>query len=218
MTSGYLPVEGLDGVYVGQRGKLSSMALRLRDGSLCIYSPIAGLDKALVAQTDELGTISALLAPNHYHNKGLAAHVETFPDAALYCSQGAAPRLSKITGLAFDALDGLKEALSDRHTLHEPEGLKTGEVWVRVQSTDDCALIVTDAFSSELCSIGEFETDVTMLGTFPRYGVQDLSTYRSWCTRFLSQISPIVLLPCHGSPVKCLDLGDKLTARLGDLS
>ena len=168
-----LPVDGLDGVYAARSGKLSCTALRLRDGGLCLYSPVAGLERTLLAQAGELGPVSALLAPNHYHNKGLAAHLEAFPNAALHCSSAAAPRLKKITGLSFGPLETLRPLLVNGHVLHEAVGLKTGEVWVLIPSPAGCALVVTDAFSSATQPPGEICERVTMLGTFPRYGVDD---------------------------------------------
>lgn len=217
MKSEFLPVHGLDGVYAAQFGKLSCVALRLLDGSLCLYSPVAGLEKTLKHQTSELGTMSALLAPNHYHNKGLAAHVATFPDAALYCSCAARPRLSKITGLKFDLLDRLKEALPDGQIFHEPHGLKTGEIWVQINSVSECALVVTDAYSSAIQPPGTFGGNVTMLGTFPRYGVKDARTYKTWVAELLSNAAPTMLIPCHGSPVRSPNLTDQLTGRLDEV-
>ena len=96
MTSRFTPIDGLDGVYTARLGKLSCTALRLLDGSLCLYSPVAGLEKTLAGQANEIGAVSALFAPNHYHNKGLAGHTKAFPTAALYCSDTARPRLPYI--------------------------------------------------------------------------------------------------------------------------
>jgi hypothetical protein len=44
------------------------------------------------------------------------------------------------------------------------------------------------------------------LGTFPRCGVKDAGTYKTWATEFLTATGPSILLPCHGSPVKSVDL------------
>ena len=217
MKTDFLPVRGLDDVHVGRSGKLSCLALRLRDGSLCLYSPVAGLEKTLSKQLDQLGAVSALIAPNHYHNKGLAAHVEAFPDASLYCSAAAGPRLTKVTGLKFDPLERLIEALPDGLSLLEPDGLKTGEVWVRIKSATVCALAVTDAFSSKIHAPGEHGSEVTMLGTFPRYGIKDQSNYRKWAIETLSVISPTILLPCHGSPVVSEDLVAQLIGQLEEV-
>lgn len=214
MKLGFLPVFGLDGVFTARAGKLSCTAFRVRDGSLCLYSPVAGLEPLLQAQRGDLGEVSALLAPNHYHNRGLAGHVAAFPDATLYCSAVASPRLTKLTGLRFHPLEGLRETLTDAHTLLEPEGLKTGEVWVKVASGNERALIVADAFNSSIGPPSEWSEHVTMLGTFPRYGIGDLSTYRTWATKVLTATAPTMLLPCHGSPVRSKELVAQLIGRI----
>lgn len=214
MKAGFTAVSGLDGVYVARAGKLSSIALRLRDDSLCLYSPVSGLETVLKEQSSELGEVSTLFAPNHYHNKGLASHLNAFPNASLYCSAAAKPRLQKITGFDFQPLDDLKRRLIDGQTLHEPKGLKTGEVWVQVQSGTDGALIVTDAFSSALQPPGVYGDEVGILGTFPRYGVNDAEAYIAWAMRFISMAPLSMLLPCHGSPVRADDLAVQLNSLL----
>ncbi|MEP3848031.1 MAG: hypothetical protein ABJM43_22045 [Paracoccaceae bacterium] len=182
----------------------------MRDGNLCLYSPVAGLETAFAQQQSELGEVTALLAPNHYHNKGLNAHAEIFSNVTLYCSSLAHPRLKKMTGLTFDPLDRLRERLPDGLTLHEPDGLKTGETWLRAKSNIDCALAVTDAFSSAHLPSGSYADCVSLLGTFPRYGVKDAGSYKTWATEFLTATAPSILLPCHGAPVKSADLNTQL--------
>lgn len=214
MTSRFTPIDGLDGVYTARLGKLSCTALRLVDGSLCLYSPVAGLEKTLAGQANEIGAASALFAPNHYHNKGLAGHTRAFPTAVLYCSDTARPRLSKTTGLDFDASVKLNAALPTRVTMHEPDGLKTGEVWMVVNSGADCALIVTDAFGSLARPPGEFGQEATLLRGFPRYGIEDAGAYKTWASGILSETAPTILLPCHGSPVRSPDLATQLIGLL----
>lgn len=206
MTDEFRQVDGFHDLYFGRLKKLSCTAFRLRDGSLCLYSPVAGLETEFAQRQSELGEVTALLAPNHYHNKGLHAHIEVFPNATLYCSSAAQPRLSKITGLTFSALDRLRERLPDGSDLHEPDGLKTGEVWLQVTSHLGCALAVTDAFNAALLPSGNYADCVGLLGTFPRYGVKDAASYRIWAKEFLKAKAPSILLPCHGSPVKSVDL------------
>lgn len=212
----FSPVGGLDGVYIGRAGKLNCIAFRLQDGSLCLYSPVAGLETLERDSLEKLGGVSIILAPNHYHNKGLTGHADAFPDATLVCSKGAEPRLKKITGLAFDPIDVLKSQLADNQRILEPEGLKTGEVWVEVRTRSEIAWIVTDAFSAKLHSPGACAEAPNMLGTFPRYGVKDASVFKDWTNTQLSNVRPTILLSCHGSPVNAPDLDAQLIGLLSD--
>lgn len=212
-TSPYMAVEGLEGVCMARAGKLTCFALRLKHGGLCLYSPISGMSAAAREHLESWGTVSALLAPNHYHNKGLREHVDAFPDASVVCSATAEPRLRKITGLSFAPLDTLRAQLADGHELLEPDGLKTGEVWVGIKGPET-AWIVTDAFSSKLHAPGVHAKAATLLGTFPRYGVGDADRFKQWTLSLLGNSTPTRLLPCHGSPVSAPDLGTQLTALL----
>lgn len=212
----FSPVARLDGVYVARAGKLNCIAFRLRDASMCLYSPVAGLEVAAFDSLAELGDVSVLLAPNHYHNKGLKGHTESFPNASLICSKQAEPRLNKVTGLAFDQIETLGPLLGGNQKILIPEGLKTGEVWIEVQTGSEIAWIVTDAFTAKLHAPGDWAETPTMLGTFPRYGVKDALAFKDWLNTQFSHSRPSLLLSCHGSPVKATDLGAKLAKLLAD--
>ena len=212
----FTQVSGLDGAYLGRAGKLNCIAFRLRDGSICLYSPVAGLETSGRDSLAKLGSVSMILAPNHYHNKGLTGHVNAFPNASLVCSKGAEPRLKKITGLAFDPIDTLKSQLADNQRILEPEGLKTGEVWVEIRTDSEIAWVVTDAFSAKLHSPGIRAKAPNMLGAFPRYGVKDASVFKDWANTQLSTDRPTILLSCHGSPVNAPDLDAQLIGLLAD--
>lgn len=212
----FSPVTSLDGVYTARAGKLNCTAFRLRDGGLCLYSPVAGLETSERHSLTELGDVSAVLAPNHYHNKGLEGHAVAFPSASLICSKSAEPRLKKITGLAFDLLDTLKPQLAENQKILEPEGLKTGEVWVQVETGSEIAWIVADAFSAKLHPPGDYAKSPSMLGTFPRYGVKDAPVFKDWVNEQVLAVRPTMLLSCHGSPVRAADLSALLIGLLAD--
>lgn len=206
----FTPVHGLEGVYVARAGKLHCFALRLTDGGLCLYSPISGMSASAREHLEELGGVAVLLAPNHYHNKGLREHVEAFPDASLVCTAAAAPRLRKVTGLDFMPLGMLSARLPDECSIFEPEGLKTGEVWIEIKGTET-AWIITDAFCAEPLPPGEYASIPRLLGTFPTYGVRDAALYRSSTLRLLEKSAPTLLLCCHGSPIKAQNLPKQLS-------
>lgn len=212
----FTQVTGLDGVYIARAGKLNCTAIRLRNGDMCLYSPVAGLEGLGDDLSTGLSPICALLAPNHYHNKGLQGHANAFPRASLICSKAAGPRLKKITGLTFEQLDILASQLDETQQVLEPEGLKTGEVWVQVKTPSDTAWIVTDAFSATLNPPGDYATVPTMLKTFPRYGVKDAAVYKEWVNEQVSIAGPTILLSCHGSPVHSPELGTQLIRVMSD--
>ncbi|MEM8837653.1 MAG: hypothetical protein AAGE89_06145 [Pseudomonadota bacterium] len=215
-SGAFTEIEGVDGVYVAQAGKLSSTAIRLKSGGLCLYSPVAAMAKKGATYFDGLGDVTVLFAPNHYHNKGLAAHAALFPDASLVAPSKAEARLNKVTGLAFGGLGDLEKDLPDHIRLLEPDGLKTGEVWLQVKQDPEVLWIVTDAFSSERLPQGAYAENPTLLGTFPKFGVQDAKVYREWVEQEISECEPTIVVPCHGSPVRSPDLGSALLKLLDE--
>jgi hypothetical protein len=207
-------VAGLDGVWTARSGKLGCAAIRLSGGDLCLYSPVLGLGDKGVATLREHGEVSILLAPNHYHNRGLAEHVRLFPEADLVSSTHAETRLAKQTGLQFKGLDTLSAGLPKNIRSLEPKGLKTGEIWLQIEGAEDLAWIVCDAFSSPLVKDGAYAEGPSMLGTFPKFGVRDRKMYTSWVKSQISRQPPTILIPCHGAPVRRTDLAELLSALL----
>lgn len=202
MTGVLQKVEDIDGLWVARRGSLSCFALELREGGLCLYSPVEKLSGVF----SDLEPVRFLFAPNHYHNKAVQEFSRAFCQARRVCSEAARPRLEKVTSQDFENLQALNDQLPRNVTLVEPEGLKTGEVWLRVECGDNLAWIVTDAF----CGEGASNTKAASLGflkTFPRYGVQDADRFAFWVQERLRQEVPTHVLPCHGPAVSGPDLG-----------
>lgn len=200
----------VENVYAIQIGKLRCTAIRLREGGLCLYSPVLGLPNAARVSLQELGDVSVLLTPNHYHNKGLSEYRQSFPSADIVCSAAALPRLSKVTGLEFQRLEGLVVRLPDNVQILEPEGLKTGEIWLEIRSGVDVIWIVTDAFTAKPVATDDYAQEPSILGTFPKYGVQDGAIFKSWVYARILKLAPNILVPCHGAFLKSKSLGQDL--------
>ena len=211
--SAFEPVDGLDGVYTAEKGALRCTAIVLRDGDVCLFSPVQGLGDAALDSLSTIGRVTYLLAPNHYHNKGLAEHADAFPDAILCAPVAAAPRLRKVTGLEPNGLDGLKKRLRRNMKLIDTDGLKTGEIWLRATGRGRTAWFVVDAFSGPKAGrSGGAANRPEMLKTFPNFGVADRNVYAAWVTAQIEQDRPDTMVPCHGAIVRAPDLPEKLAA------
>lgn len=197
--SAFVPVPYHPEIWSAQKGALRCTALRLSDGSLCLYSPVLGLGEEAKASLGALGEVAYLLAPNHYHHKGLNEYSKAFPKAKIICSDGAQTRLEKQTGLAFEGLEGLGKLLPDECDFTEPDGLKTGEVWLVVKTEQDRLWIVCDSFKGPKGKVGYVGQSVEMLGTFPTYGIKDKVSYAAWLEGRSNADKPTMIVPCHGS-------------------
>ena len=131
----FTALDDVDGLYAAASGDLRCTAIRLRTGGLCLFSPVQGLGERALATLAELGPVEILLAPNHYHNKGLKEYAKAFPRSLVCAPDSAVPRLEKVTGLRFEGLRKLSSRLPGNMKLVAPDGLKTGEVWISARGT-----------------------------------------------------------------------------------
>ncbi len=216
--SAFEPVEGLDRIACATKGTLRCTAIKLNNNKICLFSPVQGLGEAALESLKQLGNVVALLAPNHYHNKALREYAEAFPAADMITSEDAMPRLEKITGLKFDGLDVLTAELPDTVKILLPTGLKTGEVWLRVESDEAIAWVVADAFSTTKESPKAPISDTPqLLGTFPKFGVADSTIYKHWVVGQLERDTISMVVPCHGSVIKSDALNAKLLGLMQQL-
>lgn len=208
--SHFTPIEGDDRLWSAQSATLRCTAIRLVSGGLCLYSPVSGLSSDTLKDIQNLGEVKILLAPNHYHNKGLMEYTSAFPDAHLCCSSAAKTRLQKITRLEFEGLEKLAGDLPDGLGVLEPDGLKTGEIWITARTDHQVAWIMADTFSGPKSKPGHIADKVQLLGTFPKFGIADKQSYSAWLKNRLSKESPSLLIPCHGSMIRSPRLADDL--------
>jgi len=186
--SSFEPLESVENVWGATKSTLRCTAIQLKDGSICLYSPVLGLSDDALASLRKLGKVKYLLAPNHYHHKGLAQYQQAFPNAKLVCSHRARPRLEQQTGLVFGKYDAFEKELTPNVRLLEPEGLKTGEVWMDVAGDQGRAWIVTDAFKGAGKSKQTITDVLELLGTFPKFGIDNITIYLDWLTEHVSSL------------------------------
>jgi hypothetical protein len=209
--SAFSSLAEIAGVFAATKGGLRCTAIKLQDGGVCLFSPVAGLSAEARNSLELIGKVTHLFAPNHYHNRGLAEYSSIFPDAMLCASSKAAPRLEQVTGLAFSDLSDLAPRLPAQTSLLEPDGLKTGEIWVRAKTGKLTAWFVVDAIAGPKTSGGETRSDhPELLKTFPHFGVRNKTAYAGWFETQLRIDHPRLVVPCHGGIVAAGDLPQKL--------
>jgi hypothetical protein len=202
MLSEFIALDGFSRLCVASRGELRCTAIQLRTGGLCLFSPVQGLGETPVASLARLGNVEMLLAPNHYHNKGLEESAKAFPRALLCASEDAAPRLERITGLRFAGLERLASRLPGSMKIVSPRGLKTGEIWIFAQGSRDRAWLVVDAFCGPKADKKAIADTPALLGTFPRFGVADRALYLEWLEQQIEMDKPTIIVPCHGAIIR----------------
>ncbi|WP_282610700.1 hypothetical protein [Pelagibius sp. Alg239-R121] len=209
--SAFEKLDGVVGVYVAHKGNLRCAAIRLTDGRLCLFSPVRGIGPTALESLAEIGEVAFLLAPNHYHHMGLREYAGTFPDARVCAPDGAAPRLRKVTELPVESLEAIENLLGDEASFITPEGLKTGEVWLRIKGAKKTSWLVVDAFCGPQFRIDAMtSSEPEVLKPFPTYGTGNKPLYAAWATAQIRDDKPEILIPCHGTIVRAQDLPAKL--------
>lgn len=66
--------------------------MRLPNGAVVVHSPVR-LDPALLAATNQIGAVAAILVPNSFHYAYAADWVRQFPAARFYCAPGLPARV-----------------------------------------------------------------------------------------------------------------------------
>ena len=216
-TPAYEPLKGAVGLMLARKDNGRMVAVRLKDGSLCLYSPVRGLESVECPE----GKVTHILAPNHYHNKGLVSFSALYPSASVCASKSASPRLKEVTGLAIKPLTSLGRKLPAGFEILEPDGLKTGEVWLRFPVGRAVGWLVADSFSAKKLTATSTASGTsntpTLLSTFPSYAIDDREGYAQWVRAMIKQDKPKIVIPCHGSVIQGAGLAGKLTKLVGSL-
>lgn len=188
--------------------KVRMVALQLRDGGSVVLSPGA-CDEATLAEVAAWAPPRFLLAPNHFHNGGIALWKRRFPDAAVVAHPVAQPRLRRqVPGVEFGGLEALEAALPDGARLLCPPGARQGETWLSAPCGEGRAWFVTDALVNEprlapgplgwgMWLVG-FRPGLIVNPFFRRFFLDDARAFAAWTRERLAEDTPTVFVPSHG--------------------
>lgn len=216
-----LPFAGA--VYSPQKPQRIRMAaIGIGGGDLLVVSPGFPMSDAGWEQLSRLGTPRFLLAPNHFHNAGIAAWKERFPGATAVAHPRALPRLrKKVPGVAIEDLAVLEKALPEGIRVFSPPMAKQGETLVSVKTQEGIAWFVTDALMNEqklpgipgllLRALG-FRTGLHTNPFFKRVFLADKAAYKEWIIAEIDRDRPVLFVPSHGAPIRGADVADRLRA------
>jgi hypothetical protein len=193
-------------------GTANSLALKLRDGTWLVISPPSESPNYIYDELDRQGGVSALFAPNAYHNRGQPAWRARFPNAVSYAPVGARSRLStKTPGIEYRPFDELARILMPARIL-VPEGMKSPDVMFQIPATLGTVWWMGDQFSNS--SVSDQIWPLRLLARFVGSGlgyrcnskpelvyVQDRAAWLGSIRAALEKLPPTVVIPAHGDPV-----------------
>lgn len=187
------------------RQQVGMVALRLKSGGFVVYSP-GSRSRAAQSALEKHGEPRFLLAPNHFHNAGLADWQAAYPKARVVAAAVAHKRLRKqVPSLtAIDDLDVLAKELPDGCRVFGPPMAKQGETFLSIKSGQDTALVVCDA----ICNLPTVGAPFWLLGFrarlitnpfFKRIFLKNKAAYKAWMVSELRDNPPTLFVPSHGN-------------------
>jgi phage tail protein X len=208
-------------LYGPQRVRMAVVGLG--GGGLLVVSPGVPVSEALWEQLAKMGTVRFLLAPNHFHNAGLAAWKQRFPGATVVAHPRALARLrKKVPGVALEDLSALAAALPEGVRVFSPPMAKQGETWVSVRTKDGVGWFVTDGIMNNerlpggavglLMRLLGFRTELMTNPFFKRLFLTDKAAYKAWVNAELARDEPVLFVPSHGAPLRGADVASRLRA------
>lgn len=214
-----LPFAGA--VYGPRRVRMA--VIGLGGGALLVVSPGGSMTEARWEQLSRWGTPRFLLAPNHFHNAGIAAWKARFPEATVVAHPRAQARLrKKLPGVAIGNLAPLEAALPEGVRVFSPPMAKQGETWVSVKTKEGTAWFVTDGILNEerlprgavgfVMRLLGFRTELMTNPFFKRLFLTDKAAYKAWVGAELDRDPPTLFVPSHGAPLRGADLCSRLRA------
>lgn len=206
------------------RAGVRTTAFRHPVGGWLVYSPGAMSHEALDEFVDKSqgGDVRWLVAPNHFHNLGLARWSERFPRAAVLADPVAHPRLRKRCPTVACFGDAtLLPAHPSCRVLRVP-GAKQGETWLSLEASVGRTWLVCDAvlnvvdlppWPERLFSL-MLGRGLRLNPLFWRLFVPDRAGARAWLDGEVGRQRPTMLVPCHGEVIR----GDDLARQLAKLA
>jgi len=212
-----LPFAGA--LYGPQRARM--VVIGIGGGRLLVVSP--GLSKGLFDEVGRWGTPAFLLAPNHFHNAGIATWKARWPEARAVAHPRAIRRLEKqVPRVAFEELSALETELPKDVRLFAPPMAKQGETMVSLRTSAGTAWFVTDAIVNEerlpggltglvVKAVG-FRTRLMTNPLFKRIFLRNKAAYKAWVRAELERDHPQLFVPAHGAVLRGATVESRLRA------
>lgn len=202
-----------------------TVALKLPSGDFLIVSPGEANVISFREHFGQEARVRFMLAPNSYHNMGIASWREQFPQAVLVAHKDAQPRLLK---KGFGPIEDCAAARTDlprNAEIIEAPGTRIGETWLVLRTAAGAIWCTCDAFFNfakvsrrwylqAYAKIMKSAPGLKMSGLFTNAGVHDKRLFKNFALERLGIDKPNVLVPAHGEILKDSALPERLRALL----
>jgi hypothetical protein len=179
---------------------------RLNAGGLLIHSGVA-LNPAGMAALEELGRPQILVVPNGYHRLDAGAYRARYPNAQVLAPSAHRGRIERAVKVDRNAEDELPKL---GIKVHQPRGIKPGELVYELPLDDGVALIFTDALFNVDRMSGVTGTVASFLSSGGEFGVgrlfrwiaiTDPKAFRGWLEEMSKLPGLSAISMSHGRPI-----------------
>ena len=192
-------------------GEANALAVGGKEGLVVISPPCRAPGDAF-DQLARYGAVRALVAPNAFHNLGLAAWKQRFPGAEVFAPAQAVARVAKRSGLNVRPIAEAATLLGDRIDIVDMPHYKTGELLIRIATDRGLVWYVTDiimnmpqlprnAVAALAFRLSGSAPGLRLNNLAPLFMVRDRTALRRWIAAEFRKTPPDWLIAAHGDAV-----------------
>lgn len=187
--------------------------VRIAEDELAIISPPCHLSAADFEALEQHGRVTAMVAPNGFHNVGLPEFHRRYPAAVFHASAKAAARIAKRCPelVAAQPLEALQSRLPDHVKIFDGEQLSTPDLFARVESPRGTIWYSNDVLVNlaELPSAFVLRWLFKLTRSAPGFRVNRLvlkflrpkAGFAAWLREQFEAHPPAIVVPGHGMPI-----------------
>lgn len=220
------------GQYIVPNFVSNSVALKVDDHNYVLVSPGKQMLDAWPDDRKGEQVQIHIIMPNGFHYMGVSAWQAVFPNAKLYASQDAIPRLlDKGIGepgfpQGIRALQNERPPLPAQYDILFPPGHREGEVWVRKRDPENGTTWITcdsflnyERYSNQpiarfLQKLLNAAPGLKLSQVIKFFILKNRQSFKQWALDQVGNDQPTTLIPSHGEVAQRTSLASEITALL----
>lgn len=231
----WFPIETCSGVeyarYIVPNFASNTISVAGKEGVMTVISPGESLLESFAQKHPEhdidQGRRLRLVMPNSFHYMGVEAWKSRYPNAQLFASKKAIKRLKKKGLFDISELQRGIPHMDGRAFWAIPPGHRGGDAWLCMPAGDGWLWVTCDSFLHYPRMSNQPVARIVqrVMGAAPGLKLSrvikyllmsDRTAFKRWCTKFIAEHPPSILLPSHGEPLLSEQLPKQLQALIDD--
>lgn len=208
-------------------GDAFTFAVQFEPGKWLAISPGCGMPESAFTALAAEGEVVALIAPNGAHYLGIPEWLQRWPKARCFAPEGTIARLSKKSKIEtpFEPVEALLPILPEHIVLSLPDGLKYGEVLLKVRTGEGWIWHITDIF----LNVQQMPRNLVVRfflwafksapgfranRMFQVFFARDVKALKAWFLATIETHPPVMIVPGHGAILEGEDVLEVFQAEI----